>query len=461
MSFGKMASLALGSIFRPQARPRDFTHEDVAGFTHESAFPKGFLIGAASAAHQVEGGLENDWTDWENTRYPDGKPHIVDGTVSGRACDSWNRFDDDVRCLQQLNANAYRWSLEWARLEPEEGRWDQAAADRYKSWFDKLQAAGIKSLVTTYHFTLPRWVAKDGGWQNDKTIDRFEAFVRKVVAQLGKLPDMWCTVNEPTVVAIQGYLRGIWPPGLTDEPEMARAMARVMKGHARAAALLKATGKPVGLAHHVRLLHPASWSPMDKVIARFSDHFVNDAVVECHRTGRIQILIPGKVTIDEAVPDLKGSFDYLGINYYTRDHVKMDLKDKSMSKQFVPEGRPKSDLGWDIYPAGLHHALLRWKKLGLPIHVTENGIADSTGERRPAYLTAHLYAIERALRDGADVRGYFHWSLTDNFEWAEGYSARFGLFKVEPTDPDLKRVPTPAVAVFQEFAKKLAAAGKG
>lgn len=461
MSFGKMASLALGSIFRPQARPPDFSQEEVARFAPESVFPKGFLMGAASAAHQVEGGLENDWTDWENTKYPDGKPHIADGTVSGRACDSWNRFDDDVACLKQLDANAYRWSLEWSRLEPEEGRWDQAAADRYKSWIDTLSAAGIKSMVTAYHFTLPRWVAKDGGWQNDKTIDRFEAFVRKVAAEFGKLPDMWCTVNEPTVVAIQGYLRGIWPPGLKDEAATARAMARVMKGHARAAAILKPFGKPVGLAHHVRLLHPASWSPMDKVIARFSDHFVNDAVVECHRTGRIQVLIPGKITIDEPVPDLKGSFDYLGINYYTRDHVKTDLKDPSMSRQFVPEGRPKSDLGWDIYPAGLHHALLRWKKLGLPIHITENGIADATGERRPAYLTAHLYAIERALRDGADVRGYFHWSLTDNFEWAEGYSARFGLFKVDPTDPALKRVPTKAVAVFQELAKKLAAAGKG
>jgi beta-glucosidase len=327
---------------------------------------------------------------------------------------------------------------------------------------EKLAAAGLTSMVTAYHFTLPRWVAAGGGWQTDRTIDRFGAFVRRVADAFGTLPDLWCTVNEPTVVAIQGYLRGIWPPGLKDEAATAKALARVLKAHARAAAILKEkTGKPVGLAHHVRLLHPATWSPLDKVIARFSDHFVNDVVVDGHRTGRIQIMIPGKITIDEPVPDLKGSFDYLGINYYTRDHVRTDLKDPSMSKQFVPEGRPTSDLGWDIYPAGLHLALLRWKDLGLPIYVTENGIADAGGARRADYLRAHLYAVERALRDGADVRGYFHWSLMDNFEWAEGYSARFGLYRMEHDDPDLERVPTPGVAAFQEYARTLAAAGKG
>ena len=467
MSLSKLTGMALGSIFVPRARPKDFTAEEVAGSAPETAFPRGFLLGAATSSHQVEGGTENDWTDWENTSYPDGKPHIHDGTKSGLACDSWNRFDQDLRLLQELGANAYRWSVEWARLEPEEGRWNQEAADRYKSWMDQLAAAGISSMVTAYHFTLPRWVAKDGGWQSDRTIDRFEAFVRRLAGAFGKLPDLWCTVNEPTVIAIQGYLRGDWPPGLKNEVETARVIARVMKGHARAARILRErTGKPVGIAHHVRLLHPATWSPLDRVIARVSDHFVNDAVVDCHRTGRIQIMIPGKITIDEAVPDLKGSYDYLGINYYTRDHVRTDFKDPSMSRQFVPATRPKNDLGWDIYPAGLHHTLMRWKRLKLPIYITENGMADNTGDRRPEFLRSHLYAIERALRDGADVRGYYHWSLLDNFEWAEGFTPRFGLYRVDYDDPDRKRTATPAVAVFQEFARKLraasgAAAGKG
>ena len=463
MSLPKLTSMALGSIFRPQARPRDFTPEEMAGAAPEGAFPKGFLLGAATAAHQVEGGNDNDWTDWENTAYPDGTPHINDRTKSGLACDSYNRFDDDLRLLQDLGANAYRFSVEWARLEPEEGRWNQEAADRYRSWLEKLAAAGITSMVTAYHFTLPRWVAADGGWQSDRTIDRFAAFVRRLADAFGKLPDLWCTVNEPTVVAIQGYLRGIWPPGLKDEVETAKAVARVMKGHARAAAILREkTGKPVGIAHHVRLLHPATWSLLDKVIARLSDHFVNDSVVECHQTGRIRIMIPGKITIDEAVPDLKGSYDYLGINYYTRDHVRTDFKDPSMSRQFVPDGRPKNDLGWDIYPAGLHQTLMRWKKLKLPLYITENGMADNTGERRPEFLRAHLYAIERALRDGADVRGYFHWSLIDNFEWAEGFAPRFGLYRVDYETPDRRRTPTPAVAVFQEFARRLkASSGKG
>jgi beta-glucosidase len=462
MSLPRLAGMALGAALRPTSRPRTFTREEVEKAAPESAFPRGFLIGCATAGHQVEGGLENDWTEWERTAYPDGKPHINDGTRSGLACDSWNRFDEDVRLLQELGANTYRLGVEWARLEPEEGRWDQAAADRYKSWLEKLNAAGIKPMVTAYHFTLPRWVAADGGWLQERTIDRLEAFTRRLADAFGSLPHLWCTVNEPTVIAIQGFLRGIWPPGLKDEVETAKVVARVMKAHGRMARVLKErTGRPVGLAHHVRLLHPATRSPMDRVIARITSHFVNDAVIDGLRTGRLRLMVPGKITIDEAVAELKGSMDYLGINYYTRDHVRADFKDPSMSRQFVPEGRPKNDLGWDIYPEGLYFTLMHWGRLGFPIYITENGMADNDGARRPEFLRAHLYAVEKALRDGADVRGYYHWSLIDNFEWAEGFTPRFGLYRVDYDDPARKRTPTPAVAVFQELARRITASGKG
>ena len=463
MSRLRLATMALGALFSPRRQVRAITPEDVAGAAPEQVFPKEFLLGAASAAHQVEGGLDNDWTEWERGSYPDGSPHIGDRSSSRVACDSYNLFDEDLRLLRDLGASAYRFSVEWARLEPEEGRWNQEAADRYRSWLEKLNAAGIKPMVTAHHFTLPRWVSADGGWGTDRILDRFEAYGRRLAGAFGTLPHLWCTVNEPVVIVIQGYLRGLWPPGLKDEAEGARALLRLMKGHARMARVLRErTGKPVGIAHHVRVFQPATRSPLDRVVARVTDHFVNEAVVNAQRTGRVQILIPGKISIDEAVPDLKGSSDYLGLNYYTRDHIKADLKDPSMSRQFVPEGRPVNDLGWEIYPEGLVQVLERWGRVGLPIYVTENGMPDAAGTRRPDYLRTHLYAVERALRAGVDVRGYFHWSLMDNFEWAEGLTPRFGLYRVDYDDPRRTRTPTPAVAVFQECARRLAGApGKG
>lgn len=457
MSFPKLAGLALGSIFRPHRAPQEFTAEDYARAAPEQVFPRGFLLGAATAAHQIEGGLDNDWTEWERTSFPDGKPHIADRTVSGLACDSYNRFDDDLGLLKSLGANAYRFSVEWARLEPSEGAWNQEAADRYRSWLEKLKAAGITSMVTLQHFTLPRWVSADGGWRSDRTVDRMEAFTRKAAEAFGPLVDMWCTINEPPVLAVMGYIRGVFPPGLRDEVAAAKALALMMRAHARSARVLREkTGKPVGVAHHVRVFQPASRKPLDRVVTRVTDYFMNDVVVQCHLTGRIQILIPGKISIDEAVPDLKGSFDYLGLNYYTRDHIRADLKDPSMSQQFVPSGRPVNDLGWDIYPEGLYHLLKRWSRLKLPIYVTENGIPDSAGTKRAEYLRTHFYAMEKAIREGVDLRGYFHWSLMDNFEWAEGYTARFGLFRVDFDDPERARTPTPGVAVFQEMARRLA-----
>jgi beta-glucosidase len=427
--------------------------------------PAGFLLGTATAAHQIEGGLDNDWTDWERGYHTDGTPHVHARTASGAACDSWNRFDDDLALMRQLGANAYRLSVEWSRLEPEEGTWNEAAADRYLEWVRRLRACGIEPMVTLYHFTLPRWVATQGGWLNDRTIDLSADFAGRVAKKLGGEVDLWCTVNEPNVVAAMSYVKGLFPPGLRDQRAAARVLARQLEAHARMAEAIRAhdhgdadgdgQSARVGLAHHVRIFEPANHSPLNLLIAGFIDQFFNQSIVDAHLTGRVQLEIPGVIEIDEEVPGLKGSFDYLGLNYYGRDHIRADLKDPSLSKQYVPEGRPVNDLGWDIYPEGLYQLLRRYGSLGLPIYVTENGIADRSGTVRPEFIRAHFEALVRAARDGVDVRGYFHWSLMDNFEWAEGYEARFGLFRVEFDSPDKTRLPTPAVEMFQSIARSL------
>lgn len=428
-------------------------------------FPKGFLLGTATAAHQIEGGLDNDWTDWERGFHTDGTPHIKDRTVSGDACDSWNRFDEDLALMRRLGTNAYRFSVEWSRLEPVQGQWNAEAAERYYVWASRLREAGIEPMVTLHHFTLPRWVAARGGWMTDRTIDWLTSFTERMAKKLGGVVDSWCTINEPNVLTTLSYLKGVFPPGRKDQRQCAEALARLLRAHGKMANALReydtvdADGDGfatrIGLAHHVRIFQPASRSPLDRVVTGFMDRFFNQAIIDAPAHGRIVLSIPGAVDIDEDVPQLKGSLDWLGINYYGRDHVRADLSDPSLSEQYVPAERPVSDLGWDIWPEGMYQVLKRYSALGLPIYVTENGIADHRGEKRPGFLRAHFEALVQAARDGVDVRGYFHWSLLDNFEWAEGHEPRFGLYRVDYNSPDKRRAPTPAVETFQQIARAL------
>ncbi|MDY7229999.1 glycoside hydrolase family 1 protein [Hyalangium rubrum] len=445
-------------------RPR-FDPDAVRAARLGAGLPPGFMLGTSTSSHQVEGGNENQWSAWERGQWPDGRPHIKDGTVSGEATDSWNRFDEDVRLIQRLGSNAYRFGLEWSRLQPTQDTWDEEALARYTQWARTLRQNGITPLVTLYHFTLPNWVVDTGGWENPATIDAFEAYTARVAEAMGGEVDWWCTVNEPNVYAVLGYLDAEWPPGRQDEKATATVLSHLIEAHARAARQLRqkdtvdADGDShatrIGLAHHVRVFQPATGSAVDTTVAGLTDAFFNESVPEALRTGRIRLSIPGSVSLDREVEGLKGSIDYFGINYYTRDYVRQYFGEPSLSRQYVPRGREKNDLGWDLYPEGLYLFLTRYAKLGLPLLVTENGMADHTGERRPYYLQSHIYAVEQARAAGADVRGYFHWSLLDNFEWAEGYEPKFGLFSVDLASPEKTRQDTPAVATFQEIARNL------
>lgn len=427
--------------------------------------PKGFLMGTATAAHQVEGGLDNDWTDWEQSAFPDGTPHIKNHDQSGLAADSWNRFDDDLAAMQQLGAKTYRFSVEWSRLEPTEGAWDAAALARYREWTVKLRAAGIEPMVTLHHFTLPKWVAAKHGFETEATQAAFVAYVRRVAEALGDTVDVWCPFNEINVYAAEGYLEGLWPPGVKDDTALqVTVMANMLKAHAKAAAVLREVdtvdadgdghATVITTAHHVRVFQPASHSLLDTAIAGLTDDVVNEAVPRALKTGRIRFSVPGTIELDEQVDGLAGSIDVLGLNYYTRDIVRADLSSASLSSLTYRVGRPTNDLGWDLYPDGLYLMLTRFSAYGWPLVITENGTADENDTIRTAYLAQHVAAIERAVKDGADVRGYYHWSLIDNFEWAEGYSARFGLFRVD-FGGTRDRTPTKAVDAFKRIGANI------
>jgi len=409
--------------------------------------PEGFLWGTATSAHQVEGGnVGSDWVRFES------EPERV---ASGAAADHWNRVAEDTALMAAIGANAYRFSIEWSRVEPREGRADESAWRRYEEEVAGLRAAGIAPMVTLLHFTLPAWLADRGGLTSADFPERFADFAAEAARRLGPQVDLWCTVNEPNVQMYQGYVQGVWPPGVRDTGQAARAFAGLVRGHAAAAAAIRAgdPGSQVGAAINMIVFDPGSrWSLPDWIAAREADAGFNWAFYDSIREGRIRLSLAGFPELDEPLPGLAGSADYLGLNYYRRNLVRF-TPDAPGLVTILPGPGPLSDAGVEIYPEGLLRLLRRaWERYGLPIHVTENGVADSTGALRPAFIRGHAHAIARALEEGIPVRGYFHWSLLDNFEWTEGFGPRFGLYQVD--FETLERSPTSGADEFRRLSPR-------
>jgi beta-glucosidase len=463
--YGRAAAVGLALTAAACARPITFDPAEIAASAPLAGAPRGFFLGAATSAHQIEGGTHNDWTDWEKGRYPDGTPHVADGASAARIADSWNFWRSDLAALQQIGANAYRLGVEWSRLEPTPGAWDEAAAARYREMFAGLRAAGITPIVTLYHFTLPTWVAARGGWDWDGMPVALAAFAGRAGAAFGDLVDWWCTLNEPNVLVAKSYLAGQWPPGARDPRRAALVHAATMRAHGLMTQALRAGDRGdadgdghatrIGIAQNLRLFDPYSAKPLDGIVAGAADWFYNESFLDAVTLGRVRVVLPRVIDIDEPFPALAGSFDYLGINYYTRDLIVARLGGERPYETAAAPGHARNDLGWEIYPEGLYRLLVRYARRGWPLFVTENGIADGRGTQRPDFLRAHLYAVDRARAEGIDVIGYLHWSLIDNFEWSHGFRGRFGLFTIDFGDPLLPRRPTAAVAVFQEAARNL------
>jgi len=359
-------------------------------------FPDGFLWGAATAAHQIEG--SNTHSDWWQSEQAGRLPYR-----SGEACDSWNQWPADVQLLRDIGLNAYRLSVEWARIEPEPGRFDQAAIDRYRRLIEALRAAGIEPLVTLHHFTNPQWLAERGGWSDPEVVSRLVAYAERMGRELGPLVRWWVTINEPSILALKGYIEGSWPPHRPgDLRGYVRLQRHAVRAHAAMRRALRAQ-RPDALASMAFALWPFEplrpWNPLDQAAATLVDWFWQGRVVRRSL----------------------GALDWIGINYYSRNLIGWPPGE--------PAGGfgPRTDFGWEIYPRGLYHVLRRVGRFGKPVVVTENGIADADDDQRPGYLVSHLQQAQRAIAAGVDLRGYLHWTLLDNFEWAEGFSKQFGL----------------------------------
>ena len=422
------------------------------------AFPRGFLWGTATAAHQVEGdNRNNDW--WAFEQQPGA---IWKGDRSGLACNWWHNAEADFDLMAQMGHNTHRLSVEWSRIEPEEGVFDPKAIARYREMLLGLRQRGIEPMVTLFHFTSPLWLARQGGWHNPAAVGHFRRFVRRAVGELGDLVSLWCTINEPNVYAALGYLFGEHAPGQRSLPAYFRVLRHLLLAHSVAYRAIHSLdgGASVGLVKNVQIFEPLrpagapGHSRAAAHAARLLDHFFNELTLTAIQDGRLRFPLHLPARTHGPLVD---SSDFVGLNYYTRQRVSLGRAGEGIMDLLQPTpGAECSDSGrngtyGEIFPAGIYRALQQVARLGKPIYITENGLPDEDDDQRPAFLLRHLSQVQRAIADGIDVRGYYHWSLIDNFEWAEGWSLRFGLVALDRKTQ--VRTPRPSAGLFSAIIR--------
>ncbi len=389
-------------------------------------FPNGFFWGCATSAHQIEGGMNNDWSAWESsasrlaTLTAQGKRREL--FVSGRASDSAVQDNADIACLTELGANAYRFSIEWSKIQPREEEIDHKELQRYHQFILKLRAHGIEPFVTLWHWPVPLWVRDQGGWENPKTVKDFAAFVACVTEAFGQDVTRYVTLNEPQVYVSNGYVTGEWPPEKKSLLSAFRDLRHLIHAHQAAYAEIKRRypEAQIGIASHN--IHFEARPPLflNQIAARICSWWWNHYVFR-------------NITQD-----------FVGVNFYFTNQLHLGFG----KRQDVPA----SDIGWDLRPDGLYAVLRELKRYEKPVYILEHGLADKDDRHRAWYLTESLAYVHRAIQEGVDVRGYFHWSLLDNFEWAMGFEPRFGLFEVD-YQTYLRRA-RPSVSVYRKIIQE-------
>lgn len=417
------------------------------------SFPPGFLWGAATAGHQVEGdNRASDWWAWEQRS---GTPVAE---RSGAACEHFTRYPQDVALLADAGLNTYRYSIEWSRVEPAAGAFDAAALEHYRQMTKTVVDAGVTPMVTLNHFTVPQWFAARGGWMADDAADVFGRYCEQVVRAIGDLVPWWCTLNEPGNVAVGGYLGALgWPPGTRSYNDWKRATRGMTGGHRRALAVVKS-------------LHPtAQVGATHGMIEWLPSTAARPAVAQVRRL------------FEDAFLEVSGDDDYIGVQTYTRLPVPMPLAlapavyaamaVPAVRDQLLPtlirratagfgdhaadasDGVRRTDMGYEFWPEAIAATLRRAASLfpGKDLVVTEHGIATKDDSERVEFITRGLAAVRRVMDDGLPVRGYIHWSLLDNFEWTLGFRPTFGLIGVDRTTQE--RTPRPSLRFLGDVAR--------
>lgn len=385
-------------------------------------FPDGFLWGAATAAHQVEGHNHNNWSEWEkahatrlaqeseeafawNPHWQRFRAEATDpkNYLSGAACEHYTRYASDFDLAASLGHSAHRFSLEWSRIEPREGEFDQAAIEHYRDVIAALRARGLEPFVTLWHWTLPLWLTEQGGIRAPHFPAYFKRYTETVLCAFGQDVKFWVTLNEPDVYTAHAYLKGAWPPQERSFLAFIHAQLALVRAHRESYRAIKNRfpGSQVGIAKHNIWFEAANQTLWNRCLKWCADVAWNRFFLR-----RIQ-----------------DTQDFIGLNHYNHHRI---------SGWFGKnENREQTDFGWEYAPESLYHATVELIPFHKPIYILENGIADATDMLRQKFIPAALASLHRAIAAGADVRGYFYWSLLDNFEWDKGYWLRFGLIHVD------------------------------
>ena len=442
--------------------------------TPGKGFPAGFLWGAATSAYQIEGSPLADGagpSNWHVFSHTPGSTH--DGDTGDVACDHYRLWRQDVDLMAAMGLNAYRFSVSWSRVQPDgRGAVNPAGLAFYDRLVDALLERGLAPNLTLYHWDLPAALEEAGGWTNPEIVDRFAQYARILARTLGDRVAMWSTLNEPWVVVDAGYLHGVHAPGRQDPAAAMRTAHHLLLAHGAAVRALREESPRarVGIVVNIEPKYPASADPADVAATARADAAMNRLYLDPLLLGRYPEEMPG--IYGDAWPDhpagdfalIREPLDFLGVNYYTRAVVGHDDSVPFLRAAPVPQPDVEhTDLDWEVHPASLTRTLLwiRERYGSIPLYVTENGAAFPDPDtsppeglddgRRVAYFRAHLRALRVAIDRGADVRGYFAWSLLDNYEWACGYAKRFGIVHVDFATQ--KRTPKASARYYAEVVR--------
>lgn len=380
-------------------------------------FPKDFFWGASTSSHQVEGNNYNSWSVWEESH-----ENIQN---SGIAADQYNRYEEDFDLAKQLGHNAHRLSLEWSRIEPEEGKFDEKELLHYKNVLIALKDRNIEPFVTLWHWPIPVWLEEKGGWENKEIAGYFERYVQKTVECLKEDAKFWITLNEPLVFTSQSYYKGNWPPQKRSLVMSIRVAHNLIKAHKLAFRAIKSIEPQleVGIAKHVTCLEAYPPHLLNKLLRFFANYISNIYFLD----------------------RIKNFQDFIGINYYF--HARINLGIGKNDDLLL------SDLKWEIYPEGLYAVIkMIYNRYRKPLYITENGLADAEDRNRTYFIEESIRNMQRALEEDIDLRGYLHWSLIDNFEWAHGFWPKFGLIEID-RDNDLQRKIRKSAYRYAEIIK--------
>jgi beta-glucosidase len=394
-------------------------------------FGNNFWWGVGHSAFQVEGNPED--SDWK--RWTEESGRITDGTNANVATQFWNNPEPDFEQAKELGSNMFRMSIAWERIHLGPGQWNEEALNRYEQIIIQMRKRGLEPMITLQHFVLPQWIAKEGGLTSKVFVDQFTEYAIKVVQKLALGPAQvkwWMTFNEPMVLVTGGYILGEWPPGKKNLSEAFTAAQGMIKAHKKAMLALRSRvdfpkDLKFSIAMHYRDVEAKNFGPLNSLVADSLEWALNRWFLD---------QINAK------------TLDYLGINYYGRTVIELQAKIPPIA--FTEGEGPKSDIGWVLHPKGLGKVLRdahRYYKV--PILVAENGLADANDTQRVKFIKDHLDEIKKAKKEGVNVFGYLHWSLTDNFEWAKGLAPRFGLISINFDNG--VRTPRPSFYVYKQI----------